>query len=1687
MLNDVRGSHFRGSMISWRVLNETSSSVLLEILQRHAWRYDSYAPYCTDTTIGNGQPLLGSGSNIVCVSTCPIGVSTLGSVAVPCTGYNIYEQYAMGEGRFRISVPRNASFVAAFSSSAWFNLVTGANLAWSVAVRIQTFKRIDTGQYNNAPVITMLPIYRLRQGRAYSLKINVADNDFDPYICLWSQGSTQCGGLSNSVPGGIVDNYGCYLNFTPTAVGFYAAALTVEDFITLPASISSSAYLSQVPIQFVFHVYSSSYSCDTGPVYIGDLVPDICIYVSVGVKYTTSVRFKVQCANTTVDSYISVNPSGLLTTSLQQDPFDPTIFAFLASFTSSISQVGQNLFCFAGIDSIGNQGDSICLRFTVVSETGSLQSLYKANATRYPMGTVSKTTSTWTLFTGTKTYMRPTAETYIRFKRTSDNSDFYVLNVITATSNVLYFSNRLVIISNVTWTPGERFYIHFDSGVFIEASTCMKDAMLINDPNFWSFDIPYETTTSSTSKSIIDILSLLTPTRRTIATSTTTTSVSTSTLTTTTITSYEINLELTDWTSNINEINMDLQHDCLYISMSIEPQTISWHLEHYNITRNFRQMTSLCLSEWPSTWKIQDNTQDQQFTFSRLADLNITIFFDDNPIAAECLDRSDTKEKFDWNIELREKFDYLRPVFLNEEVLIFNGTAHFGSYFEVRNRRAFFVHYMMLEQTHSMSNTCWLSLYCYLGFEIQMDKICHEICSNEHCQEMMNESCADMFYLPSVPIAFGHIYLAYSKQYLIQQKIWTNAPEYICYNEQLCGGFNSNEEILYFNNSLCRRVQDILPNVISDRDAIQMIWNYIHQVSMYLTKCNTILQNDTIICDNQTMYQCLNSSKCIGKIRIFDQFQDCDYGDDEDIQNKILINEICLNEQSSTHFICPNTNKCISRKLIRNSQCDCEYLDIEHLICPDEDIEKKSIREIISFPTICNGFNDLSPIIIDGQNYTDETECDQWICNNPYTRCNGYWDCYDGADEIDCQQFLLDLNCSNHSFLCISSLTHKFICLSMEKGNDGHIDCLGGTDEPHLCRYNTQIYDNGFYCKSSQTLLPICIQRHEICYTNVTCSNMEMSKLCKMNFEQNMFRTGVCDRGNFAILNTIDMRICYLFRFTPRHEIQHFSLVEIKSIYRDEERIPIPVDTLIDIFDPVREHCYRGVPLTVTLDLNKNFFYTTCLCPPNYYGTHCQYQNERVSFTMKLQTFSDSWQIQFLLIISLIDNSYERIIHSYEQITYFPIENCQTSFDIYLIYSNRPKNQTKHYSIHIDIYEKLSLNYRGSFLIHIPFLFLPVQRIASLLNIPYKNYPMKNCFLNECLHGECIRYFQNDKTFCKCFSGWTGQFCTIKYQCNCSLDSICYDRSINQRSICICPIDKWGPRCLISDEICSLNNPCQNNGTCIPYDQHVSPRNTFQCICSKEFYGQRCEYISFKIILSFSNHINIPETMLIHFIQVKNREEPEKGIIFKKIPINRDSIIIYWPKTVHISFVELFLNQYYLIFLEENANQTHIIKKQIQSSDYCPHIREIFNETFAQLHLIRRIKFYHFICRNYSKELSCFYDDIYICFCIQFNNQRQVNCLEFNHTLKRDCSGRSICENGGQCLQDSSICPQTSMCICPLCFYGSQCELTSNGHSLSLDAILGYHIQPFISLKQQPIIVQIIGQYMTQNYNDKLI
>ncbi|CAF1027874.1 unnamed protein product [Adineta ricciae] len=1024
------------------------------------------------------------------------------------------------------------------------------------------------------------------------------------------------------------------------------------------------------------------------------------------------------------------------------------------------------------------------------------------------------------------------------------------------------------------------------------------------------------------------------------------------------------------------------------------------------------------------------------------------IFYSDHALYPDCLDRSD--ESYPILGEFLE-LSWV-PIFSHEDItcwhedwsdtLKYTTSCIGGDRFEERQKL------MLSERTESMSEICWMALKCYLRL---VDPYNFECYSNEK-QKIIAESCPDMFYMPPVPVIYGHMYLAYTKKYLVEQEVWTNEPEYICYNERLCGGFHPNRTIVYFNNTVCHLAKDFPPYENSWIE--QLIRNTVYTYAyVELYKCNTIQHNSTI-CNHPMMYRCWNSSKCISKYRLLDGIIDCDFADDEQLTEG---KDPCSKGENQTHFYCKETRKCISRRLIGDLICDCSF-DL-YQMCEEEIQILYTIRTHISFQTTCDGFTDLKPLKIDDRNHTDETDCIQWPCINIYTRCDGLWNCPDGADEVDCHPTSL-IDCPVRSHVCISPVTLNLTCLPITKGNNGEIDCVGAIDEPRLCRKEVySLSEHGFYCTFHGN--EVCFSRHSICNGHFQCDGDQDERICNDGSSINLSRlTDICAK-ELMTYSEMDQFLCNQFKMTRAPKFIYFTLSE-KTERSSQSNVNTEVST---------EHtksCHRGLPLQIWIDENKNDL--TCLCPPSYYGSQCQYQTDRISLTMQFQSFSDSWQIPFLIVVSLID---EEIIHSYEQFVYIPMKTCQTKFNVYLLYADRPKNQSKKYSIHVDVYEKISLTYRASLFVPIRFLFLPIQRIAVLFNIPSKNYQIKYCQTNECHHGQCLHYFNDEKhrKFCRCDRGWTGHDCSIPHECQCSSDSLYQGRLPNNRSICLCPVNKWGHRCLLRDETCRESSKCQNDGQCIS----INPiERTFHCLCPQGYFGDRCEIRSNELILSFSNRIPLPETIFVHFIQVKGKNyPPATGVTFKRLPFDRKPTRIFWLRPFHLIFVEIFVNKYYLSYVDHIYNQSIVIHKEIQSSDRCPHIREVFNETFFQLHLIERIKFYHLSCQNFRLNLSCFYDDVHLCICTEFQHQQQANCFEFNHTVKRDCSGKSLCENGGQCLQDNLLCPQTSVCMCPKCFYGSKCQFTSKGFSLSLDAILAYHIQPNLSLKSQPIIVWI--------------
>lgn len=496
-------------------------------------------------------------------------------------------------------------------------------------------------------------------------------------------------------------------------------------------------------------------------------------------------------------------------------------------------------------------------------------------------------------------------------------------------------------------------------------------------------------------------------------------------------------------------------------------------------------------------------------------------------------------------------------------------------------------------------------------------------------------------------------------------------------------------------------------------------------------------------------------------------------------------------------------------------------------------------------------------------------------------------------------------------------------------------------------------------------------------------------------------------------------------------------------------------------------YCDRGVAIHRLVN-NWNSSELICLCPPGYYGRLCQYQNQRVSLTLKLKIFSN-WHITRILVVTL-RNDQDNQTESNEQFYYYHSHDCAKKFNMHLLYSSRPKNTSKTYSVRIDIYNEDKLEHHASWSFPIEFPFLPVYRMAVQLEVPTKNVVTEMCERLNCgIHGHCSQYANNNVSYCHCYEGWTGLQCDIQYKCDCSSDSICLGPNI-----CLCPLGKLGPRCYFKFRMC----PCQNGGTCMQNVKHMNQDDSFYCICPKGYYGVTCEKNATEIMISFASDLEIPLSINVHFIQVFDVTNPhEQTTIFTRIPVDQDILTIYRSDPFHIIFVEVMLPKtYYLTFLQKEYKSVSKISSKSTLSNRCPFISEVFNSSFARLHLIRRMKHYHIPCKE-RKNLACFYDDSHMCICN--DDLRQANCFTFNHSKLHNCTGQHFCENNGYCLQDNAKCPTEFKCICDECYFGSRCQFSTKRFILSLDIILGHRIRQFVSFSEQNSSIKIIISIVT--------
>ena len=934
---------------------------------------------------------------------------------------------------------------------------------------------------------------------------------------------------------------------------------------------------------------------------------------------------------------------------------------------------------------------------------------------------------------------------------------------------------------------------------------------------------------------------------------------------------------------------------------------------------------------------------------------------------------------------------------------------------------------------------CWTAMACLTQFlNKQMKALYDEWCGNlstTASQTIIREHCPSLFEFPTALLTLGHVRLFYKNNSALSSQGYL-LPQYICYRQDLCINFPHTVRLQTSNNEslTCQYWDESMPTVF-----ITHWLELVRAIQIHFRPCSTFVSSDKCQETTHALFRCANTTKCISTHRLVDDVSDCPRNEDETYNNSCAIGNKYRRK-------CLHDGRCLAPTMINDMIYQCSDGSDER---DDTYLEQ---RRRISFQTLCNRFVDMASMLINGREQTDETNCEHWIRDNAYTRNDGYWNCPNGQDELP---YPPSFTCSSSEHFCIDPMTYNLSCLSISKVNDGKVDCIGGTDERHICRRQEPNWlQKRFLCGNNVTT---CAATLSLCGGRTGCPRAEEERFCK---HKSVLFCNATLKGKRSLIEEF---ICQLDDSRPASTLRYFSLHNFpdyphstssgKHLQLEDPTFPLstniqPISHSTPVTWPSRWRCNRGLNIRV----HQQF---KCICPPSYYGDLCQYQNQRISLSLQIHTVAEV-RVPFALVITLVDS--DGRIHSSDQLSYLALRDCNVKFSIYLLYATRPKDPTKTYAVRIDAYEKDSLLYRSTWLFPTRFDFLPVHRMAVRLNISFM--PAESACTLKCNHGRC-RHAQNNRTVavCQCDDGWWGQRCEKVLKCHCSPQSRCLG------SICLCRTERFGPRCYLTRTVCA-SQPCQNGGLCVPGDLERRAILPYTCLCKEGYSGDRCELINTRIGISFQSSIRIPTSILVHFISIYNGSHPVRITALRKIAFNQDSAMAYTSRAFRLIFVQ-FDDKFHLIYHRTVQSLLSHISTVVQDSHRCLSITELFNATVLELNTLHRIKYYHLPCQQHL-QLVCFYGPLYTCLC---TTDRRADCFEFDSNVTSNCEEEKICENEGQCFRDDSVCPKTVTCGCQPCFYGSRCQFSTKGIGLSLDVILGSHIQVKVPFQQQPSIL----------------
>ena len=427
---------------------------------------------------------------------------------------------------------------------------------------------------------------------------------------------------------------------------------------------------------------------------------------------------------------------------------------------------------------------------------------------------------------------------------------------------------------------------------------------------------------------------------------------------------------------------------------------------------------------------------------------------------------------------------------------------------------------------HSLPYWCWKQIFCAMNtqYTYMIDEI-GERCTNIplpifrenvnvslHMRSGQVHECPRRLFiypnrLPDIPYPPNVVFKYDASKFSMFSVV---LPRFVCYNGTWCD--EENEEI-------CLTLDQIgwtRTNNIKFSTFYQHVKRYLYQ------KCHPLNFTREL---SPNVYQCVSSNRSISRYRVQDGSKDCVFGDDESFG----FQHVC--SWNLTDRMRCQTG-CLPRRhvLARQKGEVCSFKEIAYIATytmfksersfgqnwlrrGSASFSDENLSKIFLFRQICDG-------VVHESNGDDERNCQMWrsTCNRFYQNCNGYWDCSDGSDEVTCQGGGL-LEYSNAEQYCFQRT--GLIWIDVSQVGDGHIDCLGATDERDnycLVRYPHEP-SRRWRCENASE----CVLVEEVCDGYPQCPNGDDEWPCP--WRQHLNGRSDCAIGKFACANEEKCRV----------------------------------------------------------------------------------------------------------------------------------------------------------------------------------------------------------------------------------------------------------------------------------------------------------------------------------------------------------------------------------------------------------------------------------------------------------------------------------------------------------------------------------------------------------------------------------